>query len=378
MKFTVTKRPFVQAASQVSLAVSSQTTIPILTGIKITVSESGCSLIASDSDISIQANVTFDENDSDALRVSESGSVVLPARVFVDLVRKLPGDLVEIDVGRQHVTTIRSGRSEFQLNGMDPEEFPQLPLLQDEDAFSIPSRLLKRMIQQTSFAVSTSESRPVLTGVCWTLQDNTLQFVATDSHRLACSEVQVELLETAEFERTVVPGKSLSHLNKLLTDDDRLVDVAVTRNQLLVKTDNVLFYSRLLDGNYPDTSRIIPQTSKMTLVLKTKELLNAIDRAALLTKDGKNNVVKLTAKGDILEITANTPELGNVSETVHVGEFAGEPMNIAFNARYVMDAMRVLASETVRIEFMGEMAPFVIQPTDDERILHLVLPVRTY
>lgn len=378
MKFTIQKRPLIDAVAHVSTAVSTKTTIPILTGIKIVVDEMKCSLMASDSDISIQVDIPAEDDGNEQLNVTKSGGIVLPARFFFDIVRKLPGETVEIEVREQYTITIQSGQSRFQLNGMDPDEFPRLPQLQEESVISLPGSLLKAMIRQTTFAVSTAESRPVLTGVEWLLKDNVLRFVATDSHRLAKREAQVEVATEPPVEQAVVPGKSLADLNKILDDDDRLVDIVLTENQLLVKTENVLFYSRLLDGNYPDTARIIPQSSKMGMVLNTKQLLNAIDRASLLTKGGKYNVVKLEVQDEQLHISANSPEVGKVSETVQLSEFTGEPLKISFNAKFMMDALRALDSELIRIEFSGPMAPFIIQPTDHEWILYLILPVRTY
>lgn len=378
MKFTILKSPLLTAISHVSNAVSSKTTIPILTGIKIVVNETGCSLMASDSDISIQVNLPLEVNGEEQIKIAASGSVVLPARYFFDIVRKLPGDTVQIEVAQQYVTTILSEQSRFQLNGMDPDEFPRLPQLQQDEIISLPANLFKTMIRQTSFAVSTAETRPVLTGVEWLIQDNVLRFIATDSHRLAKREAQIEMAAQPSVNKVIVPGKSLADLNKILSDDDDLVDIVLTENQLLVKTANVLFYSRLLDGNYPDTTRIIPQSSKANIVLETKQLLHAIDRASLLTRDGKNNVVKLEGADETLHITANSPEVGKVTENVPLNEFSGEPFKISFNAKYMIDALRALDSEHIRIQFTGPMAPFIIQPTDYDAILYLILPVRTY
>lgn len=378
MKFTIQKSPLLAAVSHVSNAVSSRTTIPILTGIKVVVNETGCSLMASDSDISIQVNLPLEVNGDEQLTITAGGSVVLPARYFFDIVRKLPGETVQFEVAQQYMTTIQSEQSRFQLNGMDPDEFPRLPQLQQDEIISLPANLFKTMIRQTSFAVSTAETRPVLTGVEWLIQDNVLRFIATDSHRLAKREAQIEMTAQPSVDKVVVPGKSLADLNKILSDDDQLVDIVLTENQLLVKTANVLFYSRLLDGNYPDTTRIIPQSSKADMVLETKQLLNAIDRASLLTRDGKNNVVKLEVADETLHITANSPEVGKVTETFQLTEFSGEPLKISFNAKYMIDALRALDSEQIRIQFTGPMAPFIIQPTDYDSVLYLILPVRTY
>lgn len=175
MKFTIQKLPLLTAASHVSNAVSSKTTIPILTGIKIIANETGCSLMASDSDISIQVNIPREDNGNEQLTVTSGGSVVLPARYFIDIVRKLPGEIVQIEVTQQYTTTIQSEQSRFQLNGMDPNEFPRLPQLHQEEIISLPANLLKAMIRQTTFAVSTAETRPVLTGVEWFIQDNVLR-----------------------------------------------------------------------------------------------------------------------------------------------------------------------------------------------------------
>ncbi|WP_054951101.1 DNA polymerase III subunit beta [Numidum massiliense] len=378
MKFSIRKQPLVEAVSHVTIAVSAQTTTPILTGIKLTVEESHCTLTASDSNISVQVEIPQTIDDDPVLEVEQTGSIVLPARLFSEIVRKLPGHTVEIEVHPQYTTTIRSGQADFQLNGMNANEFPRLPRLVEDKVFSLPNRLLKAMIRQTSFAVSTTESRPILTGVLWQLEEGNLRFVATDSHRLAQRDAQVEVTGEHSFHNVVVPGKSLSDLNKILEDDDELADVVVADNQLLVKSKHILFYSRLLEGNYPDTSRIIPQSGKIKMVLDTRELLNSIDRAAVLTKAGKDNVVKLETDDQKVEISAHTPEIGRVSESVQVKEIEGEPLHISFNAKFMMDVLRVLDSGQIRIEFIGPMAPFVIVPTDGDHCLYLILPVRTY
>jgi DNA polymerase-3 subunit beta len=379
MKFIIEKDYFTEAINHVSKAVSSKTTISILTGIKIELKANGLALTASDADISIQCFIPLDEGDKKIIHVETIGSVVVPAKYFFEIIRKLPQPKVEIEIGERWLTTIRSGQSEFKLNGLDPEEFPRLPQLSEDRVFSISSQLLRSMIKQTVFAVSTVETRPVLTGVLWSLNEGRFKMVATDSHRLATREALVEANDPLSFQNVVVPGKSLNELNKILQDDDSIIDIVVTDNQILVKSADVLFYTRLLDGTYPDTSRIIPQSSKTEMIVPAKLFLDSIERASLLAKDGKTNIVKLATIGEkTIEISSNIPEVGRVTEQVEVRLLDGEELQISFNAKFMIDTIRAIDASEILIGFTGAMSPFIIKPVENEWMLYLILPVRTY
>ncbi|KPB04463.1 DNA polymerase III subunit beta [Bacillus sp. CHD6a] len=378
MKFIIQRDKLVQSVQDVLKAVSSRTTIPILTGIKIVATEEGVTLTGSDSDISIESFIPCEEDGSENVEVRTAGSVVLQARFFSEIIKKLPMDTVEIEVQNQYVTTIRSGKSEFNLNGQDAAEYPHLPQVEEQNVFRVPTDLLKNIIRQTVFAVSTSETRPILTGVNWKLENHELTCIATDSHRLALRKAKVE----AENEITcnvVIPGKSLNELNKILDDTNELLDIVMTENQVLFKAKNILFFSRLLDGNYPDTSRLIPAESKTDITVTTKEFLQAIDRASLLAREGRNNVVKLaTLESDTLEVSSNSPEVGKVVEQVQSNSIDGEELKISFSAKYMMDALKALEGNEILINFTGAMRPFVIKTLHDDSMLQLILPVRTY
>ncbi|WP_297990181.1 DNA polymerase III subunit beta [Anoxybacillus sp.] len=378
MKVIIDRDHLVRSVQDVMKAVSSRTTIPILTGIKIVASEHGVTMTGSDSDISIESFIPAEEEDRMIVDVIKQGSVVLQARFFSEIVRKLPKEAVEIEVKDQFVTTIRSGKTEFYLNGLDPEEYPRLPQIQEENMFKIPADLLKHVIRQTVFAVSTSETRPILTGVNWRIENNELTCIATDSHRLAMRKAKVET-ETEAHYNIVIPGKSLNELNKILEETNELVHIVVTENQVLFKTKHLLFFSRLLDGNYPDTSRLIPTDSQTDMIVKTKEFLQAIDRASLLAREGRNNVVRLTTlPGKVVEISSNSPEIGKVVEEVQCEQLEGEELKISFSAKYMMDALKALEGAEIKISFTGAMRPFLIRPLHDDSMLQLILPVRTY
>jgi DNA polymerase III subunit beta len=378
MKFIIQKDYLVQSVQDVMKAVSSRTTIPILTGIKIVATEEGVTLTGSDSDISIESFIPNEEEGKEIVDIQKPGSVVLPARFFSEIVKKLPKDIVELDVQSHFLTIIRSGKAEFNLNGLDAEEYPHLPQIEENNMFRLPTALLKNMIRQTVFAVSTSETRPILTGVNWKVDGKELTCIATDSHRLALRKATIETGNEATY-NVVIPGKSLSEFSKILDDSHELVDIVITENQVLFKTKHLLFFSRLLDGNYPDTSRLIPADSKTDVILNVKEFLQSIDRASLLAREGRNNVVKLSTLDEgIVEISSNSPEIGKVIEEVQSQSISGEELKISFSAKYMLDALKALEGTDIKINFTGAMRPFVIRTLEDDSMLQLILPVRTY
>ncbi|MBX9984194.1 DNA polymerase III subunit beta [Priestia aryabhattai] len=378
MKFIIQKDYLVQSVQDVMKAVSSRTTIPILTGIKIVATEEGVTLTGSDSDISIESFIPDEEEGKEIVDIQKPGSVVLPARFFSEIVKKLPKDIVELDVQSHFLTIIRSGKAEFNLNGLDAEEYPHLPQIEENNMFRLPTDLLKNMIRQTVFAVSTSETRPILTGVNWKVDGKELTCIATDSHRLALRKATIETGNEATY-NVVIPGKSLSEFSKILDDSHELVDIVITENQVLFKTKHLLFFSRLLDGNYPDTSRLIPADSKTDVILNVKEFLQSIDRASLLAREGRNNVVKLSTLDEgIVEISSNSPEIGKVIEEVQSQSISGEELKISFSAKYMLDALKALEGTDIKINFTGAMRPFVIRTLEDDSMLQLILPVRTY
>jgi DNA polymerase-3 subunit beta len=379
MKFSIQKDYLVQGVQDVMKAISSKTTIPILTGVKIVATDRGVTLTGSDSDISIESFIPVEDLGDEIVKVERTGSIVLQARFFSDIVKKLPQDTVEIETLNQFQTIIRSGKAKFHLNGIDAEEYPQLPQVSEENVFSLPADLLKHIIRQTVFAVSTSETRPILTGVNWKIENSELHCIATDSHRLAFRKTLIEASNTIPAANVVIPGKSLNELNKILDDTTASVEIFMTEQQILFKKKNILFFSRLLDGNYPDTSKLIPTESKTDIFLNGKEFLHAIDRASLLAREGRNNVVKFsTLENGFVEISSDSPEIGKVTEEIQSEKVDGEELKISFSAKFMMDALKAIEGSDIKISFTGAMRPFFMQPVNDDKTLQLILPVRTY
>lgn len=376
MKFSVQKEALVAAVNQVLKAVSANSTLPILTSIKIVATAKGVELTGSDSDITIVSFIP-NELDGDTLtEVQREGSILLKAKFFSEIIKKLPKEDVEIEV-IEHIAHIKSGRSKFQLNGLDSEEYPRLPAFDEKSVITLKANDLKKIISDTVFSISTSESRPILTGIQWQVQSKVLICTATDSHRLARRELAINGVE--ESISVVIPGKSLSELNKVIDDSDEDVDVVFVNNQAIFYYRQLTFYSRLLEGNYPETSKLIPSSHKTSLVMNSKELSDAIDRASILSSDSKSKVVKMEInKGEMfIKLSSFQNEIGKVCEDVLAESFEGDDLIISFSAKFLKDALKVMKGN-VEIKFTGAMRPFVLMEQGNSTLLQLLLPVRTY
>ncbi|MEB6200952.1 DNA polymerase III subunit beta [Mammaliicoccus fleurettii] len=377
MKFTIQRDYFLNQLNDTLKAISPRTTLPILTGIKIDATDRGIILTGSDSEISIEITINQNIDGEKIVDIEEKGSVVLPGRFFVDIVKKLPGKTVNLSTNDQFKTLITSGHSEFNVSGLDPDQYPLLPQVSEDDAIKLPIKVIKNIIAQTNFAVSTSETRPVLTGVNWLIQNNELTCTATDSHRLALRKLKLED-EEIEDKNVIIPGKALSELNKIVSDSEEDINIFFASNQVLFKVGHINFISRLLEGNYPDTTRLFPENYETKLTLDNSEFYHAIDRASLLAREGGNNVIKLSTDVDKLELSSTSPEIGTVKEDVSTDNVEGESLKISFNSKYMMDALKAIDNDEVQVEFFGTMRPFILKPKDDETLIQLILPIRTY
>ncbi|HCW35612.1 DNA polymerase III subunit beta [Mammaliicoccus sciuri] len=377
MKFTIQRDYFLNQLNDTLKAISPRTTLPILTGIKIDATDKGIILTGSDSEISIEITINQNIDGEKIVDIEEKGSVVLPGRFFVDIVKKLPGKTVNLSTNDQFKTLITSGHSEFNVSGLDPDQYPLLPQVSEDDAIKLPIKVLKNIIAQTNFAVSTSETRPVLTGVNWLIQNNELICTATDSHRLALRKLKLED-EEIDDKNVIIPGKALSELNKIVSDSEEDINIFFASNQVLFKVGHINFISRLLEGNYPDTTRLFPENYETKIILDNSEFYYAIDRASLLAREGGNNVIKLSTDVDKVELSSTSPEIGTVKEDVSTDNVEGESLKISFNSKYMMDALKAIDNDEVQVEFFGTMRPFILKPKDDETVVQLILPIRTY
>lgn len=377
MKISIKRQYFIEQLNHCLKAISPRTTLPILSGIKIDVSNDQMVLTGSDSEISIEITIPTEVDNEEVLEIEEPGSVVLTGRFFVDIIKKLSGDFVELETNDHYSTKITAGKSEFNLSGQDANQYPLLPEVNEADSLVMPSTVLKTIINQTNFAVSLSETRPVLTGVNWLFKEDHISFTATDSHRLALRKLLDKTFNT-DASNAIIPGKSLSELSKILSDSDEDVEINLSQNQVLFTYGNMRFISRLLEGNYPDTTRLFPENYETKVNVNNAEFYHAIDRVSLLAREGGNNVIRMSVENGNVELTSNSPEVGTVNEEVTASAIEGEDIKISFNSKYMMDALRAIQSEDVTVEFFGTMRPFTITPSDSEEVVQLILPIRTY
>lgn len=380
MKFTINRPAFISQLNNVLRAISSKTTIPILTGLKMVVDKERIILTGSNSDITIESVIEASDTDYD-LTVEDPGAIVLPARFFSEIVKKLPDKQVTIEVTSGFQADITSGTAKFQINGQDAENFPHLPEVETNKTITMPNDVLKEVIRQTVIAVSKQESRPILAGIHITLHDGLLTAVATDSHRLAQRRVTLNDVDNGIDFDVIIPGKSMNELSGMISDVDEDVQVQVTENQILFIFGNTHFYSRLLEGNYPETSQLIPDTADTTVELDAGTFLASIERASLLSHESRNDVVKLTLKPDenLMRISSDSPDIGTVEEEVATTSLDGNDLEISFNPNYMKDALRSFGQTTVKIAFTSALRPFTLVPTEDgENFVHLITPVRTF
>lgn len=377
MEFSVNRNAFLAKLNDVQRAISTKTAIEILTGLKLDLTDDGLTLTGSNADITIQTQLPMTASTAD-LTIESTGSIVLPARFFSEIVKKLPEKTMKVTVNDHYQATITSGSASFTINGLDAVNYPHLPEIDTAEQLTIAGDVLKQIISQTVIAVSRQESRPMLTGIHVTIHNGELLAVATDSHRL--SQRKITLTDAPEVDYDIiVPGDAFRELSRMIDDNEQL-HLRVAENQILFTWGTTAFYSRLLDGMYPETSRLIPQDSSTQVEFNAGVLLQAIERASLLSHAGQNNVVKLELDTDAQRATlsGNSPEVGNVEEELQFSSLSGEGIAISFNPDYMKDALRSFGQATIKLAFTQPLRPFTLVPSDDQGdFIQLITPVRT-
>lgn len=370
MQFKILRTELLNALNKVSRAVSSKSPLPVLTGIKFNLTDNELILTGSDSDITIETRI---EKNEKKLEIKEPGSIVLNGHYISEIVRKIESEFITIEIIDGTLTRIKGERSEFNLNGIKSIDYPKIDLTKRGENFKLDSLILKTIINQTVFATSDKETRPILTGVNFRAADGVLSCIATDSYRLAKKTVSVD--ESLRFNITI-PAKSLNEISKIIEKVED-IEIYVSDRKILFALDNIVIQTRLIDGAFPDTSRLIPTEFAYDLRVDSRDILSAIDRASLLSSDN-NNIVKLSMSPDTVMISSKSQEIGSVEEDLASAFYQGEPLNISFSSKYVTDAIRSIAQSKIKILFTGDMKPFIVKSEDDESLFQLVLPVRTY
>lgn len=364
MKFFCQKQALVDAVNNVTRAVSSRSTIPALEGVLLRATSSLLFLAGYDMEIGITTNIEA--------QVQDPGEIVINSKQFSDIVRRLPDDLVSIEANEKLTVTIRSGSADFNIIGISAADFPELPSVSDGMALSLPQNLLKSMIRQTLFAVAPLDSgKPVHTGTLFEAEESTLRLVSVDGSRLA---IRVETVKVNEPMKFVVPGKTLSEVLKLLQDEDTPVFMAVGHRHIVLQIDGYAVISRLLDGEFLAYRKAIPVSHSTTLRVKTREMIDAVERVSLVINDRvKSSLICRVEDGEIH--FSCTSAIGSASDSITC-VMEGEKEEIAFNSRFLLDALKNSEADEVRLELGGALSPMKLLPVSGEDFLFLVLPVR--
>ena len=373
MKFSIKKEILLQGLNSVSKAISSKNLIPILAGIKFDLNNKGLFLSASDNDISVEYFIDKKEFE----KIEVTGSTVIQGKYILEIIRKLEGKIINFELLDNIKVLITSENSNFNLNCMDSSEFPNLNIEEKKNPIIIKSNCFKNLINKTSFAVSTQETRPILTGINFKISKNKLECIATDSYRLAKKSIDLGDNNYEDID-IVIPGRNLIELSKILEDDDKEISMHIFSNKVLFKFDNTNFQTRVLNGTFPDVNRLIPSSFTSVIKANNNEFYIVIDRAALLTSDKDKNIVKFENEGNVVIISSNSPEIGKVEEKIDVELEEKNDVKIAFSSKFMMDALRTIESKNVVLCFNGDVNPIIIKDEEDENLLQLILPIKTY
>lgn len=363
MKITCDKQELSSAISSVSLAVSPKSSMQSLEGILLRAKNGRLYLTGYDLELGISTSVEA--------KVLEEGEVVLAARLFADIVRRLPSDILTLSCNEKMLTEIKGGMAEYTLLGISASEFPELPAIAEAAAVELPQNTLASMIQQTLFAIATTDSKPVHTGSLFELEENMVTMVSVDGYRLALRRERANVGKTMSF---IVPGKTLADLLKLLDDSDDPVGIQVSKKHIVFEIGDCVVVSRLLEGDFLNYKTSIPQGGSTTVTIKTREFIDSIDRTSLLISDRLRSPLRVNFGQNEIQISCSTT-IGKANDQVACAT-QGPAVEMGFNNRYLLDALKAAGCDQVKMEINGPLSPMIILPCEGDSFLFLVLPVR--
>lgn len=366
MRFQCEVSELMNALNTVSRALAVRSTMPVLEGILLESCAEGLRLMCTDMALSIETVISA--------TIEEEGRAVMPGKLFLEVIRKLPNDTVSILINERHAATIRCQTSRTTLSGMNPMEFPELPEIEGGSQISVPQNTLRDMITKTSFAIGTDESRPILTGSLMEVEPGEIRLIALDGFRLAIRREKMQ--GAAAAMQAVIGGKMIGDLSKVLDDSEEPAALTITHTHLCAQMGQTRVITRLLEGEYIRYRQILPTDFQTCVTVRRAQLAEAIDRASLIAREGKNNLVRFKIEGDSMTLSSNA-ELGDVQEQIDVVT-EGKDIEIAFNVRYVSDVLKVLSDDSVCMRFNSNVSPCVICPQEGDAYLYLVLPVRVF
>ena len=365
MKFYCNKNELVEKINIVQKAITNKSNSPIFSCIFLQVSDNILTMIGMDTDLSIKTVVPAE--------VLEDGKLLLDSRLFGEIIKRLPSEKIEIksDVRDENNIIISSGHTEFNLINLNSEEYPKLPEINYSNKISLKQNTFKNMIKGTTFSASLDESKGIITGVLVNIKSNVLTFVALDGFRLA---LKSEVVDNNTDINIIIPAKTLNEINKILKENNELIDIYITNNFIMLEINGDKIILRLLQGDFIKYNAIIPKENKTSIIVSKYEFINGLERSTLLTKDKNTNLVKFEIKDNIIVLKSNS-QFGQLKEEIDIKK-EGMDLEVAFNSRYLMDAIKTIEDEEIKIEFNNSITPCIIKSSNSENSKYMILPVR--
>jgi len=363
MKFNCLKEELLACVSIAQKAIGIRNVDPILEGVHIETIGEGIKVKCTNLDLQIETTMPA--------TIAEEGACLLPGRLFYEILKRLPGDDLIFTLNEKNASLV-SGEAKTSVQIMDEEAFPNLPLTGDGPSISIAQNLFKDLIKKTSYAAAVDETKPILTGVLIEIKKEYLNMVGLDGYRLAVNKTQIDF-NNSEYS-VVVPARTMNDISKILDDEDTPVDILMSKNQILLENDKSRIIARLLEGEYLKYEQILPKEYKTRIKVGVERLRQAVELASLMAREGGTNLVKLSIADNRMEITSNA-EAGNVYEKVPC-YIEGSALDIAFNARYILDAIKYIDEDEIYMDFNTNVSPCLIRPTEGSAFVSLILPVR--
>jgi DNA polymerase-3 subunit beta len=367
MRFTISREKLQEGLAAVTASIPAKTTLPVLANIMIEATDKGLRLSGTDLDIAVTTEVAAD--------VETPGAITVPAKKLSEIAKELPPAPVRIAAAGEQRVTIDCGRSHFKILGLPRDEFPAFPNVKFTESWRIRSGDLQKLISHTSFAVSTEESRPILNGVLWELKPDTMRMVATNGHRLAKMEMAIKSAGAPPCE-LIVPPKALDHIRRLFPEDEEL-EIARGENHLGFRSPFTAVFTRLIEGPYPPYDQVIPKDNNRVAIADRTALMSALRRMSIIASD-QTHRIRLSFNAGMLKFSVQTPDLGEAADELAV-RYTGDPLDIGFNANYLLEILRYIPTEEVRMTFKAPERAATLEPegwADPSTYLCLVMPLR--
>jgi DNA polymerase-3 subunit beta len=373
MNFKIKKEILTKHLNYAIKGISTKNLRPILNCIKFELTNEGLYLLSSDNDIAIKTfiNKSYIEEDYTC------GSFVVYGRYIYDIVRKMPDEIISFEEVIDSKLFISTTNSSFTLNCNNVSDFPNLELEEIKEPIILSTKLLKNIVNQTSFSASNQESRPVLTGINIKIKDDTLECTATDSYRLSKKIIKLE--EKVENDvNIIIPTKNIIELTKMFDEENEDLEIHIFSNKIIFKFGTIIMLSRLIEGNYPDTNTFINNEVNISFNVDCHDFYSLLDRVSLLSIEEEKNTIKLETESNLAIVSSNIPEIGNVLEKIEIEKNIDADIKIAFSSKYMMDAIKSLECEKINLSFNCETKPIIIRNCDDDSLIQVISPIRTY